>query len=135
MSQNTIAVSGNTFRHKDAIRRAGGRWDRARQEWDIPANAKAQLEHLPGLRFSGTAGKDIRIEYPSRGATYCRDEYGVYEYSEYGPGSVLEGQECRRFLASYPSLVEAQTAYPDADVTGCGFSPPYLDHLPDDTDY
>jgi hypothetical protein len=79
---------------------------------------------------------DIRIEYPSRGATYCEEEYGVYQYGRFGPGSVLAGQQKRTFLDSFPTLEEAVAAYPEAQVTeGCGYQAPCLAHLPDDTDY
>ena len=79
--------------------------------------------------------KDIRIEFPSRGETYATPEYGVYEYGEYGRGSVLEGQQSRRFLDSFVTLEEAKAAYPGADVCGCGYQAPFLEHLPDDADY
>jgi len=79
---------------------------------------------------------DIRIEYPSRGATYCDEEFGVYEYGRYGRGSVLAGQQKRTFLDSFPTLEEARAAYPKAELSeGCGYQAPSLDHLPDDTDY
>lgn len=45
------AVSGNTFAHKDRIKAAGGRWDRDRGVWIIPATAKSRLDSLSGLRF------------------------------------------------------------------------------------
>jgi hypothetical protein len=77
-----------------------------------------------------------RIEFPSRGATYCTQEYGVYEYSTYGRGSVLAGQQRRVFLGSYLTEAEAKAAFPDATpAEGCGYRAPDLSHLPDDTDY
>lgn len=60
------------------------------------------------------------IEYPTAGATYNHDEYGVYEYGVYEPWSVLAGQEKRSFLGSYPTLEEAQQNYPDAVWSGEG---------------
>ena len=42
-----------------------------------------------------------QIEYPSRGETYYRDEYGVYEYGVYPSYSVLAGQQKRVFLDSF----------------------------------
>ena len=75
---------------------------------------------------------DIRIEYPSQGCTYLRAEYGIYEYTTFGRGSVLEGQERRCFLASFPTLAEAQAAFPSAEVTGACYNPPDLSHLPDE---
>lgn len=79
--------------------------------------------------------KDKRIEFPSQGLTYRRAEYGVYGYDEYPEGSVLAGQQRRTFLASYPTLEEAQEEHPDAViVAGSGYQPPYLGHLPDGPD-
>lgn len=78
---------------------------------------------------------DLRIEYPSRGTTYARDEYGVYEYDVYPSSSVLAGQTRRRFLDSFETLEEAKAAYPTADViNGSCFAPPSLNHLPDEED-
>ena len=77
-----------------------------------------------------------QIEYPSRGETYNHpDEYGVYEYSIYPADSVLAGQTRRVWLDSYTTLEEAQEQYPDAEVTTSCYQPPYLGHLPDDSDY
>lgn len=78
--------------------------------------------------------RDVRIEYPSAGATYDRDEYGVYEYDRYPRGSVLAGQERRTFLDSFETLEAARAKYPGADESGCGYQPPYLGHLPDEED-
>lgn len=64
---------------------------------------------------------EITIEYPAQGATYRRDEYGVYAYDVYPDSSVLAGQERRRFLDSFPTLAEAKTAYPEAKEAGCGY--------------
>jgi hypothetical protein len=81
---------------------------------------------------------DIRIEFPSRGETYCRQAFGVYEYSRYPRTSVLAGQQCRKFLCEWPTLEEAQTwvqieyGFTPSDVAGCGYQSPYVDHLPDD---
>lgn len=78
---------------------------------------------------------EIKIEYPCAGATYNRPEYGVYQYSIYPRSSVLAGQTRRIFLDRFPTLEEAQAAFPDAELVGCGYQPPYLGHLPDDGDY
>lgn len=77
------------------------------------------------------------IEFPSRGQTYCRTEYGVYEYDTYPEWSVLAGQERRRFIGAYPTREQAQRSHPDAEWTGSGshYAPPDLSHLPDDADY
>ena len=74
----------------------------------------------------------IAIEYPSRGATYNRPVYGVYEYGTYPRSSVLAGQEKRMFLDSFDTIEEARKAYPGADETGCQYKAPSLDHLPDE---
>lgn len=79
---------------------------------------------------------DIRIEFPSTGATYNRPVYGVYEYGVYPRSSVLSGQTKRTFLDSFATLEEATTAFPNAKVVaGSGYAPPYLGHLPDGPDY
>ena len=85
--------------------------------------------------YRKTRRPDVRIESPSRGATYASEEFGVYEYSVYPRSSVLSGQQRRIFLDSFDTLEEAQKAYPHAKVSGCGYQAPYLNHLPDDGDY
>lgn len=64
------------------------------------------------------------IEYPMAGATYSREEYGVYEYSEPQSGSVLEGtgRQVRKCLGSYDSLDEALAAHPGAEWHGEGYT-------------
>jgi hypothetical protein len=80
-------------------------------------------------------GPDVRIEYPSTGATYSRNEYGVYEYGTYPRHSVLAGMESRTFLDSFKTLDEAKAAFPEASViTGSCFAPLNLDFLPDEDD-
>jgi hypothetical protein len=59
------------------------------------------------------------IEYPSAGATYHHDRYGIYSYGVY-PSSVLAGQEKRSFKADFATLEEAQAAYPTAAWDGGG---------------
>jgi hypothetical protein len=78
--------------------------------------------------------EDIRIEYPSSGATYNTPNYGVYRYDTYPRHSVLAGQRRRQFLDSFPTLEEAQAKYPGAELCGCGYQPPYLNHLRDEDD-
>ena len=80
--------------------------------------------------------REVFIEYPSRGTTYFREEFGVYEYTKYPASSVLAGQDRRCFLGRYDTLEEAKKAHPEAEyVEGSLFTPPVLDHLPDDGDY
>ena len=76
-----------------------------------------------------------QIEYPCAGATYSHPEYGVYQYGVYPRSSVLAGQTRRVFLDRFPTLEEAQKAYPEAELTGSCYKEPYLNHLPDDGDY
>lgn len=85
-------------------------------------------------RRSRPAAPEVLIEFPSAGATYNRPEYGVYEYSTYGRGSVLSGQERRSFLASFETLAEAKAAYPKATESLSCYRPPYLGHLPEEGD-
>jgi hypothetical protein len=63
---------------------------------------------------------DIVIEYPTAGATYGRDEYGVYSYGEYPGSSVLAGQTRRSFLGSYATLEETRSNHPGASWHGNG---------------
>lgn len=81
----------------------------------------------------GSTMKELFIEFPSMGQTYCNDEYGVYAYDEYPSGSVLEGMERRTLLGSFDTMAEAEAKYPDAvDVEGSLYAgPPNLDFLPD----
>lgn len=80
--------------------------------------------------------EDLRIEFPSAGATYRRLEWGVYRYDRYPRTSVLAGQVRRSFLDSFKTLEEAKARYPGAvEVRGSGYAPPSLAHLPDDGDY
>ena len=83
----------------------------------------------------GTTAKDIRIEYPSAGATYSRPVYGVYEYATYGRSSVLAGQQRRVYLDSFETFKEAAAAFPNATAAGCGYQAPYLNHLSDEGDF
>lgn len=79
---------------------------------------------------------DVRIEYPSTGATYYRNEYGVYRYDTYPRHSVLAGQTRRIFLDSFPTLEKAREQFPNASFAkGSGYVPPDLSHLPYDPDY
>lgn len=79
---------------------------------------------------------EITIE-PKRGATYGPSEeapYAAYEYSTYGRGSVLAGQQRRVFLDD-GTLEELKAKYPKADVmAGSLYQPPSLNHLPDEDD-
>ena len=77
----------------------------------------------------------IVIEFPSMGATYNREVYGVYRYDTYPRSSVLAGQMRRKWLDSFDTLEEAKEKYPDAPVQyGSGHQPPNLSHLPDGPD-
>jgi hypothetical protein len=64
--------------------------------------------------------EEMVIEYPSSGATYYREEYGVYRYGTYERSSVLAGQQKRSFVDSFETLAEAQENYPQARWDGGG---------------
>jgi len=143
-------ITGNTYPHKDQLRLMGCKWNPSNKSWDTPsadvyrrgtelANGLGRQNHARVATrpapIPRPAPVDIRIEFPSMGATYCRKEYGVYKYGTYGRGSVLAGQQSRQFLATYTTLEEAMAAYPGADLTGCGYQEPYLGHLSEDSDY
>jgi hypothetical protein len=50
-------VQGDTYRHKDAIRAAGGRWDGERKHWTVPASVAASLPAgLTAVPHSQTEG-------------------------------------------------------------------------------
>ena len=73
----------------------------------------------------------LLIEYPSVGATYSRNEYGVYEYGTYPRSSILAGRTRRVWLDSFDTLEEAKRAYPEARVAdGTAFVPDSLMDLP-----
>ena len=60
--------------------------------------------------------EDIRIEFPSKGATYYNECYGVYKYDTWPSNSVLAGEERRTYLEEFNTLEEAQAKYPKAEV-------------------
>lgn len=83
-----------------------------------------------------TGREDVRIEFPSSGATYNRPVYGVYRYDRYPRHSVLAGQQRRTFVDSFETLEQAKAKFPNARfVKGSGYVAPDLSHLPDDGDY
>lgn len=77
------------------------------------------------------------IEQGGRGMTYCHlTGFTVYELGTYPRGSVLAGQQSRRWLDHFDTLIEAQAAYPKAVlIGGTSYTAPNLSHLPDDSDY
>lgn len=73
---------------------------------------------------------DWTIEYKRKNS----DEYGyyaIYEFGVYPHSSVLAGQTMKSFRGSFPTLEEAQGAYPQASV---GYRDPMntFDHLSDE---
>ena len=149
-------ITGNTFPHRDQLKLMGCKWNPSNRSWDTAsedvyrrgmelANGLGRTNHSRTIAPKGDgrmrqpvrreAPEDIRIEYPSAGATYSRNVYGVYKYGTYGRGSVLAGQQSRQFLATYETLEEATEAYPGAQLCGCGYQEPYLNHLSEDSDY
>ncbi len=86
------------------------------------------------------ASPDVRIEYPSQGQTYSRDCHGVYSYDTFPRSSVLAGQQRRSFRFS-GTLEECQDycrkqygSCPET-VSGCGYVPAYVSHLPTGQDW
>jgi len=78
--------------------------------------------------------KDIRIEFPSRGATYCNQVFGVYEYDFWPNHSVLSGQSRRTYLSEFKTLEEARSAYPEAfyNDNGSGYQPVNISRIAPD---
>jgi hypothetical protein len=75
----------------------------------------------------------VTIEYPCKGATYCRDQYGVYAYDTYPESSVLAGQTRRRFLGCYDTYGQAKADWPMAEFHGHSlYREPSVSHLPED---
>ena len=46
MSENRIAITGNTFPVKDAIKALGGRWNPDRKAWMVPADRADEARKL-----------------------------------------------------------------------------------------
>lgn len=44
-----IALQGNTFPHREAIRAAGGKWNPPTKTWSVPDDKHAELQALVGL--------------------------------------------------------------------------------------
>lgn len=79
--------------------------------------------------------KTLVIEYPSAGATYSNQKYGVYQYDTYPDHLVLGGQERRSFIHDYDTLEEAQKNHPEASWDGeggCGYREPHIPLNPPD---
>lgn len=74
------------------------------------------------------------IEFPSAGATYSTERYGVYKYDVYPESSVLAGQERRTFKGEYDTLEEAQHEHPEAEWNGegCGYREVFIPHTAPD---
>ena len=56
--------------------------------------------------------------------------FTVYQWGVYPRSSVLAGQESKTFIDNFPTLEQAQAAYPDA-IVGHRDANNYFDHLPD----
>lgn len=133
-----FTISGRTYEYRNQLKAVGCRWNAAQKVWETsnPAAAR-QAEAWPGVKVYGDATtmkpvEDLRIEYPSAGATYCDYEYGVYKYDRYPKSSVLGGQVRRQFLGSYLTEELAKAAHPNALPAACGYREPYLNHLSDE---
>ena len=53
-SINTLHITGNTYPHRDAIRAAGGRWNKTRNRWEIEVGSAtmARRQQLSTLTFA-----------------------------------------------------------------------------------
>lgn len=76
------------------------------------------------------------IERGGRGMTYRHaDGFTVYQLGTYPRGSVLAGQQSRRFVNRFDTLEAARAAHPTAQLlAGTSYQTPDLSHLPDDED-
>ena len=70
---------------------------------------------------------------PDGDGEYCPIEYVVYEWGTYGRGSVLASQPRKTALRAFETVLEAQKAYPNADVSEYNLRHPEnsYDHLLD----
>ena len=139
-------ITGNTYPVKDQLKVLGCKWDAQDKAWVTTSeetfrrgmelvNGAGRIARSRVPRHSKPAKEDVRIEYPSKGATYNRDAYGVYRYDTYPKSSVLAGQQRRQFLGTYETLEEARAEYPNAELCGCGYQVPYVNHLSDGPDW
>jgi hypothetical protein len=64
-----IALRGNTYDHKDAIKKKGGRWDAGEKCWFVPQTEFQELKKL-------CENKSIRIV--NRSAQFECDDCGDY---------------------------------------------------------
>ena len=92
--------------------RTGSCWNYAKtKRWYVACDNCTQAK-----REERKANKDIRIEFPSKGATYNNPVYGVYQYDVYPHGTVNYGKPRRTWLNEFPSKEEALNEYPNAVV-------------------
>jgi len=68
-----------------------------------------------------------------RGQTYSRPTFAVYAHFTYPRGSVLAGQDGRRYVdGGFPTPEAAKAEYPSAEIIdGSTYAAPSLNHLPD----
>ena len=48
-SGETVAVSGDTYRHRKTIAALGGKWNAARKVWDVPVSQVSAVRALRGV--------------------------------------------------------------------------------------
>jgi DNA repair protein RadC len=73
-------VTGNTFAHRDALRRAGGRWDAARRAWQLPSvEALAALAGAATATPPGPSGLAEAASAPSAGSWGSKHYHGHRE--------------------------------------------------------
>lgn len=72
-----MLITGNTYPVKDQIKALGGRWNRAAQGWDVPADTADQARAIvdaagPAVEYRGKR----RSSKPSHGSRYTRFSSG-----------------------------------------------------------
>jgi hypothetical protein len=68
-SLDKVYLSGNTFAHKDAIKALGGKWDKDRKEWTVPAVTSMRgrgdfahtLNRMRGVRVEAMVDREITV--------------------------------------------------------------------------
>ncbi len=73
-------ITGNTYPVKDAIKALGGRWNKARQGWDVPDDKADEAREL--VAQAGPA--EVRPRYRARaayGSNYALFQGGAEVYT------------------------------------------------------
>lgn len=86
------SVSGNTFAHKDAIKKAaekaGGRakWNPDDKAWVIPSDAHQHVSHLKGLKFTPATRMSFRLAFDGEKADILATICFAWEDSKHPRG-------------------------------------------------